>query len=335
MTTQRNYLESGIRCCREGRYDEAAAYFHRAVAFLGGSRDIPLAAAAASHLGYLHCQGLGLPKDPYTALQWNRQVAAWLPSDCGEVTRENIARLEELDPLPSPWPKTVEEPGLGRVIVKKTRSFCRVGRLIENALEVYVEPERPYDYAVSLAWGYVLDRLRFSALPEVLDERTRGDYPLFQWRIERGSEDRYDYRRQGSRYTIITPRDVRFDQLITRQAIIREGLELMRQAGEEYLTRRLDELSRKTGIPYTSCRIIRRRGSIVGTCYYREGRIVLSYDLMRYSPLQVDAVIVHELCHMIHHSHSKKFYEALRHYGGDDLLETNLKGITLLPPDEI
>lgn len=337
MNTQREYLEQGLQFYRERRYGEAVACFHRTVAFLCGTRDVSLSATAASYLGRLHYEGLGVPKDPYTALQWNRLIASWFPACCDRTTRENIARLEESGPRPQPWPKAVEEPGLGRVILKKTRSYDRVGRLREheNALEVYVEAEHPYDYGVCLAWGHVLDRLCYSALPEILDEHTEDVHPLFQWRIEQGTGNGYGYRREGNRYTTVSPCDVRFDELITRQSLIRQRSDLMYRAAEEFLPRRLEELSRKTGIPYTWCRIIRRRGAILGYCHYQQGGIVLAHDLMVLSPLQVDAIIIHELCHMLHHSHSKKFYEAFRHYGGDDIAQADLNGYILPPRDDL
>lgn len=333
MESQKEWLDHGVQHYEWGEYAEAAACFRRAIVFLSGTRDIEVAAAAASRLGLLHCEGLGMPKDLHTALQWNRLVASWRPR-C-EVTRDNIAYLEELAPRPQPRPETVEEPGLGRVIIKRARTRCRVGKFRENALEAYVPPDLPYDYAVVEAWDHILNRLLFCTLPEVLDEQVKRDYPLFQWRIERGAGRSYGYRKEGTRYTIITPSDVRFDESITRALILDRGLDLMQMAAEEYLPRRLGEISERTGIPYASCRIKRFEKSTLGVCYCDRKEICLACDLMKYQPLEIDALIVHELCHILHPNHSKKFYEAVRRYGGDEIAAADLDRLVKKPRNEI
>lgn len=333
MKQQEEWLNHGAQLCERGRYAEAAAYFRRAIVFMEGMRDIEVAAAAGSNLGFLHCRGLGMPRDLHTALQWNRLVASWRPR-C-EVTRDNIAYLEESAPRPQPWPRTFEEPGLGRVIIKRARTCCRVGEFRDNALEVYLPPDRPYDYAVVEAWNYILNRLRFCTLPEVLDEHVKRDYPLFQWRIERGAGCSYGYRREGTCYTIVTPSDVRFDELITRVRILDQGLALMQMAAEEFLPRRLREISERIGIPFASCGIKRYETTTLGVCYYDRKQIFLACDLMKYEPQEVDALMIHELCHILHHGHTKKFYEAIRHYGGDEIAEIDLNRSVKLPRNEI
>lgn len=42
----------------------------------------------------------------------------------------------------------------------------------------------------------------------------------------------------------------------------------------------------------------------------------LSYHLMKRTPIQVDAVIVHELCHGVEFNHDNEFYYAMERYGG-------------------
>lgn len=47
-----------------------------------------------------------------------------------------------------------------------------------------------------------------------------------------------------------------------------------------------------------------------GSCSIR-GRIAISYDLVRLKPVFSEYVIIHELCHLIHHNHSTDFYKLL------------------------
>ena len=54
-------------------------------------------------------------------------------------------------------------------------------------------------------------------------------------------------------------------------------------------------------------RMTRRRGS-----YSRKTkRVVLNQDLIKAATRHIDYVIVHELCHMTHKSHSRAFYDLL------------------------
>ncbi len=47
-----------------------------------------------------------------------------------------------------------------------------------------------------------------------------------------------------------------------------------------------------------------------GSCTYR-GNIAISYDLVRLNPVFAEYVIIHELCHLVHHNHSREYYKLL------------------------
>lgn len=47
-----------------------------------------------------------------------------------------------------------------------------------------------------------------------------------------------------------------------------------------------------------------------GTCH-KGGAIWLNRELMKKSPDLIDYVIIHELCHLVHHNHGKEYYELL------------------------
>ena len=59
------------------------------------------------------------------------------------------------------------------------------------------------------------------------------------------------------------------------------------------------------GITITSART--RFGSCSG-----QNRLSFSWRLMQYPPETVEAVVVHELCHIVHKNHQKEFYALLR-----------------------
>lgn len=47
-----------------------------------------------------------------------------------------------------------------------------------------------------------------------------------------------------------------------------------------------------------------------GSCF-KDGRIGLNWRLIMLPSVIADSVILHELCHLIHHNHSPRFYEEL------------------------
>lgn len=47
-----------------------------------------------------------------------------------------------------------------------------------------------------------------------------------------------------------------------------------------------------------------------GTCH-SGGAIWLNRELMKKAPELIDYVIIHELCHLVHHNHGKEYYELL------------------------
>ncbi|MCU0457991.1 MAG: M48 family metallopeptidase [Bacteroidales bacterium] len=47
-----------------------------------------------------------------------------------------------------------------------------------------------------------------------------------------------------------------------------------------------------------------------GTCH-NSGAIWLNRELIKKDPLLIDYVIIHELCHLVHHNHGREYYELL------------------------
>ena len=64
------------------------------------------------------------------------------------------------------------------------------------------------------------------------------------------------------------------------------------------------------GIDHSGDVTLRRMTKRWGSCS-RDGRILLNTQLVGAPKSCIDYVIVHELCHMVHHNHSKAFYDLL------------------------
>ncbi len=91
-------------------------------------------------------------------------------------------------------------------------------------------------------------------------------------------------------------------------------IEELRRRAKEYLPGRVEELAHQTNLKYNklTLRVARTRW---GSCS-SENNISLSIFLMILPLHLIDFVILHELCHTVHHNHSKKFHATLNHIIG-------------------
>lgn len=275
----------------------------------------------AAWLGWAHNNGRGVPKDGYTALLWYRMaVKALRYQDPNEGwIKERMQRLEAQNPQPQNTPNEVHAWGLGRVKIRQGKRYSY--RIKEGYAEVIIPHGSCYDMAVVWLWNALQEReesRKDSHLPEVLDETLRRDYPLFQLRLERGNGTTFSHRREGTCYTIIAPRTICFEERISREEIIRHGLCLMKSAAEEYLPKRLQELAERTGLSYSDCHISHGNATL-GSFYANDKHINLSMHLMKRTPIQIDAVIIHELCHGVEFNHYNEFHYAVERYGGKEI----------------
>lgn len=89
----------------------------------------------------------------------------------------------------------------------------------------------------------------------------------------------------------------------------RERTEALRRVAKADLPARLERLARQTGLHYSSCSI-RASRTKWGSCSGRNG-ISLSLYLMTLPEHLRDFVVLHELCHTVHHDHSPRFHALL------------------------
>jgi predicted metal-dependent hydrolase len=79
----------------------------------------------------------------------------------------------------------------------------------------------------------------------------------------------------------------------------------LRRFAAEHLRRRAEELAERTGLRATRI-VVGDRVTRWGSCS-RTGTISFCYRLVMADPAVVDAVVVHELCHLRHHDHGVRF----------------------------
>lgn len=97
-------------------------------------------------------------------------------------------------------------------------------------------------------------------------------------------------------------------RICNRDVVVRSqaDIEALRVRAKEYLPRRLSELAGEFGFVYgrVSVRIARTKW---GSCTSNND-ISLSLFLMTLPPHLIDFVLIHELCHTVHHNHSAEFH---------------------------
>ncbi len=84
------------------------------------------------------------------------------------------------------------------------------------------------------------------------------------------------------------------------------ALESLRQQAKAYLPGRVALWSQRMGLAPAAVKITSARTRF-GSCSSKNS-LCFSLYLMQYPPEAIDAVVVHELCHMRHRDHSPAFY---------------------------
>jgi len=97
----------------------------------------------------------------------------------------------------------------------------------------------------------------------------------------------------------------------------------------KYLTQRISEYSKIMKLDYSGLKF-RKMKTRWGSCNSRR-EITLNTQLIKVKKELIDYVVVHELAHLVHMNHSKKFHNLVEEYlPNSKLLRKKLKNIRLL-----
>ena len=133
------------------------------------------------------------------------------------------------------------------------------------------------------------------------------DTPFIRFTLERGGNAGFQLRHKGRDFTLLCPPDTDFrDKQLWLKRIVEEAL---RTRAKEVLPERIARLSAATGLRYEKLSI-RASRTKWGSCS-GQNHISLSLFLMTLPEHLRDFVILHELCHTVHHNHSPRFHALL------------------------
>lgn len=170
-------------------------------------------------------------------------------------------------------------------------------------------------------WRRVLEQYRAKLLQEVekqsrkrinLEYKIEADY--FRLSLETGSQDRFMARIRPGVMVIICPPTARFEDEKLQEWLRKVIEEALRKNAKSLFPIRLEELSRKHGLPYRSLKINSSKGRW-GSCSARKD-INLSFYLMLLPARLIDYVILHELSHTREMNHGKDFWALLNRLTG-------------------
>lgn len=132
-------------------------------------------------------------------------------------------------------------------------------------------------------------------------------------------------------FRILLPKGINKDEEIVwiRKAV----RQLFKENTEYILEERLPYWSKKTNITYSSVKV-RDAKTKYGSCVPKVKALHFSSRLVMLPTYAIDAIIVHELCHIVHPNHSKEFYQLVESYITnykeiDNYLKKNGKLITI------
>ena len=140
-----------------------------------------------------------------------------------------------------------------------------------------------------------------------------------EYQIIRIGEDKerfinIDIDEQEKQIKIVVPAELKDSDLKTT---IDKGIkQLFKNNTYAMLQYKLPYWSKETGIQYKEFNV-RDAVSKYGSCVPAKQKLHFSSRLIMLPENAVDAIIVHELCHMVYHNHSKQFYDLVKKYKPD------------------
>lgn len=105
------------------------------------------------------------------------------------------------------------------------------------------------------------------------------------------------------------PECLQVEEQRTQQFIKKAIVKALKLEAQEYLPRRLEELSQKTGLKYKEMTLMTSKRNW-GLCLHNDV-IKLNVNLIRLPKELIDYVIFHELAHIKEKNHSDRFYDFL------------------------
>lgn len=282
---------------------------------------------ACAWIGLYHELGYGTRKDPYTAMLWYRFTIKICSNFSESWVGEHYESLKQQKPVPLPLNTKIYDPYIGNIeLIESISNTSSRYKFLDKSIKATYDPNNPYDMAIRTIWTLLLDRYFeriHDNLPEIIDESFTRNYEHFKLTIQRNKTEQYRSEIEEQYHTLLIPASANCKEQVVRETIIRHIKKLMRTHAEQYLTIRLSEISKSTGLKYNLLKISNSHHTL--GCYYKSSHnIDLSWHLIKYPQIYIDAVIIHELCHSLEFNHDNHHNDLIRKHGGEDILNADI-----------
>ena len=123
----------------------------------------------------------------------------------------------------------------------------------------------------------------------------------------------------GREYPIVICNNFKKPQIIDDVMYVDDIKKLdsfLRREAKKIFSERLQvcyDLMQESNIPFPRLGI-RKMTRKWGYCNKSESLVTLNLELIKYGIDEIDYVIIHELCHLIHFNHSKAFWDCVNYY---------------------
>lgn len=213
--------------------------------------------------------------------------------------------------------KTVQLPGVGPVILAKRRGAknLRLSILPDGRVRVSMPMWVPYSAGLSFACARI-DWIKLHTMdaPASLLRDGQRIGKSYRLKFKTGQPAADTQARLGINSITITSSLAPNNPSVQAKAKAAAERALKKEA-QLLLGNRLHELAARNGINYRSFKV-KRLSSRWGSCSSK-GDITLNYFLIQLPWALIDYVIIHELVHIVHHNHSRQFWQTVEEISSD------------------
>lgn len=136
------------------------------------------------------------------------------------------------------------------------------------------------------------------------------DYTIIR-QSEKGKYIKIHIDKEQKNLVVILPNDIEEQDV---KANVDKGIkQLLKKETTEILEEKLLYWSKITNIEYSSFKV-QDATSKFGSCVPKTKALHFTSRLIMLPEDKIDAIVVHELCHIIHKNHSKEFYDLVKKY---------------------
>lgn len=140
----------------------------------------------------------------------------------------------------------------------------------------------------------------------------RGELYTIERRKEDKNQIKISIEESDKIFEVCTP-DVQVEETVIKKYIDKAVKRIFKNNTESFMQERLPYWSKKMKIPYTSFKV-RDTTSQYGSCKPLTKELCFSSRLIMLPDDKIDAIIVHELSHIIYKNHNKDFYNLVKMY---------------------